>query len=489
MTEKKKINSYVINTIIGLGIMTIFWIIPPIDPITPIGMRCVGIFLGMVYLWSTVDALWPSIVGICIFGISGYGGGFGNVWLNAIGNNTVLISMFSMILFGALHEAGVTRYIAKWFLTKKVFKGRPYVFLIIWFMCCGAMAALISPVVTLIILWPVSLSLMATLKIERNDQLWPYFFCGMFLTATLMQPFFPFKGAQLIPISAFENMTASMGTAYKVPYLGYMFTDLVMTVLIMTIYLLAMKFVLRVDTNKLKAVDPAMLEEQMQLPPMNFQQKAYLYMMALYLVMLLVPGFVKGNPICDFLNSISTLGCTLFWIALFMIIHWEGKPILNFKEVVYKQLNWGVVFMVAAAIYGANSLSNASTGVSDFLVKILNPILGGQSELAFIAILFTFALILTNFANNAAMAVVLMPVAITFSEQLGIHPMPVAMGITLMVFVAMLTPAASPHAGLMHGRRDIYTTLEIMKIGFPMCVVCLLLYIFVGYPLMKILLL
>ena len=141
--------------------------------------------------------------------------------------------------------------------------------------------------------------------------------------------------------------------------------------------------------------------------------------------------------------------------------------------------------MIAAAVYGANSLSNNATGVVQFLIKMLKPLLGGQPELIFVALMFTVALIITNFANNAAMAVVLLPVAITFSNQLGIDPIPVVMGLILMVFVAMLTPAASPHAGMMHGRKDIYTTSEILKIGFPMCIITLLAYIFIGYPLMK----
>ena len=74
----------------------------------------------MVYLWSAVDTLWPSIVGLFLFGISGYGGdaGFNGVWMNAIGVNTALLVLFSMILFGAVGEVGDTKYIAKWFLTK-----------------------------------------------------------------------------------------------------------------------------------------------------------------------------------------------------------------------------------------------------------------------------------------------------------------------------------------------------------------------------------
>lgn len=69
---KKKKDLYMVHTIIGLVITGVFWLLPPIDPITPVGMKCLGAFLGMIYLWSMVDTLWPSIFGLCMLGISGY---------------------------------------------------------------------------------------------------------------------------------------------------------------------------------------------------------------------------------------------------------------------------------------------------------------------------------------------------------------------------------------------------------------------------------
>ena len=487
--KPKKRNLHYVHVAVGLAIVALFWVLPPIEPITPIGMRCVGAFLSMVYLWSTCDALWPSIFGLFLFGISGYGGdgGFNGVWLNAVGTYTVLVTLFSMVLFGGMDEAGDTVYIAKWFLTKKIFKGRPYVFLAVFFATCFVLAALTSPITSLIILWPIALSLMATLHVERCDRVWKFFFVGMFLVSTLGQPFFPFKGAELIPYAAFQSMTEAMGNPMTIPMGPYMAVNAIMTALITAVYLVLMKFVWRVDVSKLKAVDPAQIEAQMPLPKMNFQQKAYLIMLPLYLLMILLPSFVKGNPICDALKLLGVLGVNVFWIIVFLVVQYNGKPLLNFKEVAYKKFNWGIFFMIAAAVYGANSLSNSATGVSDFLIQMLNPLLGGKPEMVFVALMFTAALIITNFANNAAMAVILMPVVLTFSSQLGINPMPVATGVILMVFVAMLTPAASPHAGMMHGKKDIYSTGEILSVGFPMCVVTLVLYVLVGYPLAKIL--
>ena len=490
MSEKKQKRSlYPLHVAIGFGIIALFWLMPPIEPITALGMRCVGSFIGMVYLWSAVDTLWPSMVGLFMLAISGYGGegGFNGVWMQAVGVYTVLLTLFAMVLFGAMDEVGDTKYIAKWFLTRKLFKGRPMVFLAVFYACCFVLSAICSPITSLIILWPIALSLMESVNITREDRLWKYFFVGMFAVSTLAQPLFPFLGAQLIPYAAFQSMTAAMGNPMTIPMGQYMAVDLIMTTLVMALFLITIKFILRVDMSKLKGIDPAVVEKQMPLPKMNFQQKAYLYMIPAYLLMILLPNFFPDNPVSAGLNFIGPMGITLVWVMVLLIVRWNGKPLLDFKEVAYRQFNWGIFFMIAAAVFGANSLSDKATGVPDFLIQALTPILGGRSEMVFVAIMFTTALIITNFANNAAMAVILMPVVLNFSDQMGINPMPVATGVILMVFVAMLTPAASPHAGLMHGMKKIYTTKDIMSVGFPICIATLLLYIFIGYPLCKML--
>ena len=532
---KQKKDLYFLHLAIGFVVMILFaFVLPNPEPITPIGMKVVGIFIAMVYWWSSVGALWPSILGLFLLGISGIGdvvlgaqlngvvfgeaatplagavlqdgtvieginstairqnlGGSNGVWMTAVGNYTVLLVLFAMVLFGAVDEVGDTKYIAKWFLTRKVFAGRPYVFLALFYAACFALSATVMPMTGLIIMWPIGVRLMEVMGITREDRIWKFFFVGMFLVMTLGQPFWPFIGAQLIPISAFSSMTAQMAAngalpaPLSIPWGPYMLVNFVMTAFIMAIYLAAMKFILKVDVSKMKHVNPQMVEETMPLPPMNGLQKAFLIMVPIYIIFLLIPDFLPANPVSSFLKYAGPLGITAAFLLIFLILRYEGKPMLDFREVAYHQFNWGIFFMIAAAVYAATLLSNPATGVSAWLVQALNPILGGQPEMVFVALMFLVALIITNFANNAAMAVVLLPVVINFSTQIGINPIPVAMGVILMVFVAMLTPAASPHAGMMHGNKDIYKTSDILSIGFPMCLVALVSYIFIGYPLCK----
>lgn len=262
--KKEKKDLYWVHVVIGFVILILFsWVLPAPDPITPLGMKVIGAFLMMVYTWSTVGTLWPSLLGLFFVGISGIGGdaGFNGVWMKAVGNYTVLLVLFGMILFGAVDSVGDTLYITKWILTRKIFAGRPLVFMALFYLCCSILAGLISPITGLIILWPISLRIAETMNLTREDAAWKYFFVGMFLTMTLAQPLLPFKGAALIPVAAFQTMTST-----QMPILAHMLVDVIMTFLIMGIYLLLVKL-LRVDLSKMKAVTPEMIEKQMPLPP------------------------------------------------------------------------------------------------------------------------------------------------------------------------------------------------------------------------------
>ena len=476
-----------IHSAIGFAIMAIFWLAPAAAPLTPIGMKLVGIFLGMVYLWSTVSCLWPCVLGLFLIGLSGFAGqgfaGMKAVVLTGFGNDTVVMMLFIMVLFGAMDEVGCTQYIARWFLTRKIITGRPFAFLAVFYLGCYVLSTLVSPITSLLLLWPVSLKIMKTLGVERTDKIWPIFFVGMFFISAIGMPFFPFLSAQLVVLSAFDAMTK--GTM-PVPYLPYMALNFIMSMLLIVTFLGAVKFIFRPDISKLKAIDAERIAEQEKLPPMNIQQKIMMAVLPTFILMLLAPSFLpKSLAIVKLLGSLGTIGVAMFWIAILCFIRIGGKPIINFKEVAYRQLSWDVFFLVAAAVYAANAISHESTGVNAFVIQLLNPILGDASEMVFVAILFTAAIVLTNFANNAAMAIILMPIILAFCGQLGLPPIPIAMGVTQLVFLAMLTPAACPHASMMFGRKDIYEVKDIMKYGFPMVTIGLLYFIFIGYPLAK----
>lgn len=52
---RKKVHwTYWLHLAIGLGLMLGFPLLSPIELITEVGMTVLGVFLGMVYLWSVL---------------------------------------------------------------------------------------------------------------------------------------------------------------------------------------------------------------------------------------------------------------------------------------------------------------------------------------------------------------------------------------------------------------------------------------------------
>ena len=125
--EQKKYLTYVFHCVIGICCMFGFGYLPAISPITPAGMRILGVFIGSIYMWSFLDILWPSLLGLVALCLTGYAP-MGTIMQTSFGDSVSILIILSMVLFGAIQDADVTNYISRWFLTRKIINGRPIMF-------------------------------------------------------------------------------------------------------------------------------------------------------------------------------------------------------------------------------------------------------------------------------------------------------------------------------------------------------------------------
>lgn len=478
--EKRRIStSTLVHYAIGLGFMFGFpTLLDPIEPITEVGMWILAIFVGMVYLWSTVNSIWPSILGLLLVSLSGYAS-MGEVIAGAFGTPIIVLIMLSFVYFGAIDYYGCTQYIARWFLTRKVIAGRPYVFLLIFFLCSFILSGLTDTIAPMFILWPIATGFMKAFGIGREEKLWPAIIFGVYLAATLGQPMFPFKGSALAIVGTFQT-----ATGLTIPVGPYVIYNIIMSLLMILIFILLLRFVFRTDVSKLKAISPEIFEQD-PLPPMDTRQKVYLLSIVFLIVALMLPSFLSPeSPITQFFNAIGTMGVFMILVIFLMVVHWQGEPLLKFSDVARNSFSWDVYFLVAAALYVANAVSSDSTGIKEWLMQVLQPLLGDKPTWLFIGILLLFILITTNFANNAGMAIVLLPIIAAFADQYpDVGLIPIYVSIVMLAHFALLTPAASPYAGIMHGRKDLISMKDILTMGTPICIIGWLLYTFVGSPL------
>lgn len=470
------------HTAIGLALMFLFPLLPPLEPITQVGMTLIGVFVGMVYLWSTVDSKWPSLLGLIIVGLSDYAT-VNEVILGSFGDSMIITCALAMILFGAIDHYGSSRYIARWFITRPIINGKPYIFITLLLLCGYTLSALTDPIPSVLVTWAIGIEILDSLDIKKTDDVFPVILLATFFGVCLGQPVLPFKGASLMVIAAFQEMTG-----IGVSFFPYIFFNVILNVLCILMFLGLTKFLFKPDVSKLKNINTEEINAN-PLPPMNQRQKGLLWSVVVFITLMLIPAILPATvPGITILNNLGVAGVTFITIIALCVIHTDdGKPVLEFNEVAKTRFSWDVYLLLAAAIYIAKAISSDASGVNAWLINFLSPLLSGRSDYIFAILVMVVVLIMTNIANNAGMVLILLPVIVAFSQQAGINPLPFSVLVMTIAFIGMLTPSASPHSCIVHGRSDLLDLSDIYRIGIPLTIGTLAIYVVFGIPLSKLL--
>lgn len=166
---KKKVNMVYIHCLIGLGIMFLIRYLPMSLPeITPVGKQILGIFVGTLYLWTTVDPIWSSLLCIFMVGISDYAP-MGSVLSTTFGNPTVVQMFFLMIIMNSLQVNRLSAYIGRFFLTRKIIIGRPWVFTAVLFVGSVLIAAFVGCFAPIFLFWPILYDIFEDIGMEKKE--------------------------------------------------------------------------------------------------------------------------------------------------------------------------------------------------------------------------------------------------------------------------------------------------------------------------------
>lgn len=191
------------------------------------------------------------------------------------------------------------------------------------------------------------------------------------------------------------------------------------------------------------------------------------------------PGTVAAM---DALRGFTPAGVAIFLIAILCFINVDGKPVLNFKEITGKYVNWGIVLLVVLAIALANNLMHPDTGIRDMITLAFEPVLGGQGAAGFSILTMVTATLITQVTNNVIVGALLLPVIYIFGVPIGIDIAALFALVIFMIHLAMLLPAATAYTPLLWGNREWVSVKDIMKYGIPVTIVSLILYVVIGVP-------
>ena len=466
-TVKKVRDLSRVHMVVIILFMFAFGFLPPVGTITPVGMKILGIFIGLLYGWSTCGMLWPSLLGMFALGFSGMGS-VKEMLSMGFSNEIVIFLIFVLILVEMVSQSGATNAIVNFFITRKSLQGRPWLFSFVFLLAAGLLCTFGQAFAAYLLCWGILESLALRVGYKPYDAYPTIMIIGVVISSAAIGMMIPFKGTPLLLLGAYTGMTQ-----ISVNYLQFMLIMVPAGLLFLIAYLFFCRLILRPDMAPMQNMSPdELISDHAR---MTKRQKYTLLAFGFFLLLLLIPGCLPATwPFVAWLNQIGIAGMSVLCTVLFTLITVEGEPLLDFSKLSRSGMNWPITFMVAVLMMMTSLLMNEATGIKAFLLSLLQPLLVHFSGFTLLIFLLVVGIILTNFMNNMVVGFMLIPILVAVSDTINVN---VAAGV-LMILVACnaayLTPAASPAAAMLFAKKNWLHGKDIVKVGFISIIILLI---------------
>ncbi len=472
MNSEKLFNgkpSYYVHMVIILAFMFFFKYLPAQEPITQVGMGVLGVFIGWVYGCLTVGIVWPSMIGLIAFGLTGYNAGIGATMISAFGSNNVLILMFVLGMLGVLENAGLTEWIALKIIRAKIGEGRPWVMVALLLAAAYVLVAVTFSWASVLFVWAVFYKIVEKQGIVKGK----YTQYAMF---TIMIG--SIIGGQVIPFSGpvLNMQSAYTGAGGELPSIGtHMLWMFIVTVIIGAVWLLVGKYVFKIEPV-------AIARENIQEPEkLSSYQKIVLFMLVAFLLLLISTNVLpKDWAFRTLIADLSVKGLAFLVLALIQMLNFTKGQRLNEYM---KKVNFEMIMMVALIITFTGSMGTEEVGIMAWLSQRITPIFSGLSPIVFYVFILIVPIVLTQFLNNQVCAVVFIPVAHSVCTALGVSSVASYIGIMLVACCALASPSGCASAGLMYSNTEWFDVKTTMKYGWCFAAIALVISVVVGIPL------
>ena len=280
----------IIHTVIGIGLMFLGHVLPcpslvvPVNDalvaagfpvadgsavitITRMGMVNAMIFLGVVYLWTFVDTLWPCFLGVLMLAFSGFTPA-PRVLSSFLGNPMVVMIFFTLCFATALIKSNVSSWLAQWILRRDFIIGRPWTFTAV-ILVTSYFLAFFEQTAICFLIWPVLYRIFDQVGFKRGDRYVSVMLVFIIIMALLSFASDPFKTGAFALLGNIWSLASAGNSGMNVPAMpaaSYFCFALVVSLTSIACLLLAMRFLFRVDVSPLMKLDPEVLRRE-PLPP------------------------------------------------------------------------------------------------------------------------------------------------------------------------------------------------------------------------------
>lgn len=476
-TTKKDL--FGVHLLVMLVIMACFRFAPPPGTVTPYGMAVLGVFIGLIYGWTFINLLIPSLVGAVMLATTGYGS-VQDVFIAMFSNATVLMMLLGVLAFMAIQQSGAGDWAVAKLLGSKLARKSPIMILEVFFLIfilgniCGIVWFLYFA------LMPLMANMLLKCGYAKGDKFNFFFLAGALMAGQMGMSIFPFMGWSLMTAGTMMQLTQT-----AISYNTYMLLMVILIVVMMATYPLLMK-ICGCKFDKMANVDIAAAFPNVKSEDKITQRQslAIWSVVAFIGVMVILSMFGGKVAFLGRINAqIGVIGLmTILWIFVIAFRTKDGKPLLDMHEAA-AHFTWDMLMLIAVALLISSVVTSEQTGISGWLAGLLMPIFAGGNQFVFLLVLALVTIVLTNVSNNIALCFIMINlVSVMYNNGFPVNITAAAVIISLSsVFVAYLTPAASLPGALLHSN-ECLKPATIYKWTWPLMVYGALLLMVVLVP-------
>lgn len=476
--QQSKNARYYIIVAICVIIMFIGKYIPPFAPeITPVGMGVLGVFVGVVVLWSTVGgAIWPSILAIIALAFTGYTDVNGSI-SSSMGSFMVFNMICISAMTSALSATGADVKIAKWLITRKAWQGKPILFTFAFLFAFYVVSALTFAFAMIFICWTILRKMAEEMGVSMTH---PYFVTMSIYSviATSMGEFvIPMKGWQY----ALCNIFMMNAGGQPVNFGLFIVSTFIIGVVIIFILVALMKPLFKVDFSPVAnhRPDSATVGDTR----LTKNQVAIVVVLVVSMICSIFVNYIQGDG--WFVQIVKTLSLPgIFGLAVVILCAIKdktGKPILEFTKVM-NGVVWAPILLVGIAVALASALTSGDCGFMAFFGRTLSPIVEGKSVAVVYIFIIVIVCVLTNIASNMGIGLMIIPVAVPICLAAGCNMNVAAIVCIYSACFGFILPGSAAVSPLMYSNETLKKgdILKTTSIG-------VLIYMIIGcivFPLM-----
>ncbi|HBM81878.1 MAG TPA: sodium:sulfate symporter [Clostridiaceae bacterium] len=489
MGENKQVNKTPVKKIIfitiALFIVLFFRFLPAPKGLSVSGMHVIGTFLGVLLLWITIGIDWPSLM--CLASLSFIPSlGIDTVLKSSFGNSTFAFLLFTFMCTYAISKTGFIRRIALAFVTSKLAKKGPWQLAISFLAAVVIIGCFMSPTVLYFVMLPILEEIYSVLALKKGDKFASMLAMGLVFCTSLSAGMTPI--AHVFPVLAMGVYQSAVKTT--ISYANYMAFAIPTGIILFVLLMLVFRFILNPPVKEFESMDQSKFEAlKKEIPESDIREKLIFVIFAFVVILWVVPGIIKPAlpEVAAFINKYGTAMPPLLGVVVMSIIRIEGKPLLNFNEAMTKGVSWPSLIMAASTLAIGSAMTDKKIGLTTFLTSSIKPVTHNMPVLLLIILFVTWAAIESNLSSHMVTAQLVATIAVPVAlASTGFNAQAIACVIGMVASFGSATPPSMPYVAVA-GASGWTDAMELIKYGFTMMFVVIIIAVTFSYPIASLL--